>query len=170
MATRDLLEQQQPGQERQVSRRGFIAASVNSTLVMGFALALPGCSREPESAPAPPPVAQAEPGPPPLLEPTVWFQLDVDGNVQVHVTKAEMGQHVGTALARIVAEELGADWSKVSLEHVDTDPRWGTMITGGSWSVFTSFTTLAQAGRRGAYAVLLEAGAALLGVDAWCSV
>jgi len=76
-----------------------------------------------------------------------------------------MGQHVGTALARIVADELGADWSRVSITHVDSDPKWGYMVTGGSWSVVTSFAMLSQAGAAGR-SVLLEAGAAIMGVEA----
>ncbi|MDH3435018.1 MAG: molybdopterin-dependent oxidoreductase, partial [Gammaproteobacteria bacterium] len=70
----------------------------------------------------------------------------------------------GTALARIVADELGADWSKVSIKHVDSDPKWGYMVTGGSWSVFTSFAMLSQAGAAGR-TVLIEEGARMLGVD-----
>ena len=48
-----------------------------------------------------------------------------DGIVTVNIIRAEMGQHVGTALARIVADELEADWSKVRIVTVDTDPKWG---------------------------------------------
>ena len=33
----------------------------------------------------------------------------------VNIIRAEMGQHVGTALARIVADELEADWDKVRI-------------------------------------------------------
>jgi CO/xanthine dehydrogenase Mo-binding subunit len=75
-----------------------------------------------------------------------------------------MGQHVGTALARIVADELEADWSKVRIVHVDSDPKWGLMVTGGSWSVWQSFPILSQAGAAGRIA-LIEEGAKLLGVD-----
>ena len=75
-----------------------------------------------------------------------------------------MGQHVGTALARIVADELEADWSKVSVVYVDTDPKWGLMITGGSWSVWQSFPVLSRAGAAGRIA-LVEEGAKLLGVS-----
>lgn len=85
--------------------------------------------------------------------------------MQVNIAKAEMGQHVGTALARIVADELGADWSRVSITHVDSDPKWGYMVTGGSWSVVASFAMLSQAGAAGR-SVLLEAGAAIMGVEA----
>ncbi|MGB5352008.1 MAG: molybdopterin cofactor-binding domain-containing protein, partial [Woeseia sp.] len=76
-----------------------------------------------------------------------------------------MGQHVGTALARVVADELGADWSKVPIKYVDSDPRWGYMVTGGSWSVFTTWNMLSQAGAAGR-TVLIDAGAKLLDVDA----
>ncbi|WP_296599880.1 molybdopterin cofactor-binding domain-containing protein, partial [Phenylobacterium sp.] len=55
-------------------------------------------------------------------EPTIWYAIDREGVITVHVIRAEMGQHVGTAIARIVADELEADWSKVRIDHVDSDP------------------------------------------------
>ena len=76
-----------------------------------------------------------------------------------------MGQHVGTALARILADELEADWSKVRVDAVDTDPKWGYMVTGGSWSVWMTFPVFSRAGAAGRIA-LIEAGAKLLGVPA----
>jgi CO/xanthine dehydrogenase Mo-binding subunit len=84
--------------------------------------------------------------------------------VTVNIVRAEMGQHVGTALARIVADELEADWSKVRIVGVDTDPKWGEMVTGGSWSVWQSFPVLSRAGAAGRIA-LIEEGAKLLGVS-----
>lgn len=97
--------------------------------------------------------------------PTVWYDIDRQGVVTVHITRAEMGQHVGTAIARIVADELEADWSKVKIDHVDSDPKWGLMVTGGSWSVWQSYPQYSQAGAAGRIA-LIEAGAKLLGVPA----
>jgi isoquinoline 1-oxidoreductase beta subunit len=99
-----------------------------------------------------------------LFEPTIWYGIDRVGAVTVNIIRAEMGQHVGTALARIVADELEADWSKVSVAYVDTDPKWGLMITGGSWSVWQSFPVLSRAGAAGRIA-LVEEGAKLLGVS-----
>ncbi len=98
------------------------------------------------------------------FSPAVWFEMASDGVTTINIAKAEMGQHVGTALARIVADELGVAWKDVRLAHVDSDPKWGYMVTGGSWSVFTSFTMLSQAGAAGRM-VLAEQGAKLLGVD-----
>src|SRR6266849_1301247 len=74
-----------------------------------------------------------------------------------------MGQHVGTALARIVADELEADWRRVKIVTVDSDPKWGLMVTGASWSVWQSFPLLSRAGAAGRIA-LIEEGAKLLGV------
>ena len=39
------------------------------------------------------------------------------GQTIMHIVKAEMGQHIGTALAQIIAEELEVDWSKVTLDY-----------------------------------------------------
>ena len=97
------------------------------------------------------------------FEPTIWYDIDHAGVVTVNVIRAEMGQHVGSAIARIVAEELEADWSKVRVRHVDSDPKWGLMITGGSWSMWQSFPLMSQAGAAGR-AVLIAEGAKLLGV------
>lgn len=94
--------------------------------------------------------------------PTIWYGIDRQGVVTVHIIRAEMGQHVGTAIARIVADELEADWSKVKIDHVDSDPKWGLMVTGGSWSVWQSYPLYSQAGAAGRIA-LIEAGAKLLG-------
>lgn len=144
-------------QGKKLSRRTFIAGSAGATVVMGLGVVLPGCSREEVAT------ELAAEGASRSFAPTVWYEIDSAGGVLVNIAKAEMGQHVGTALARIVADELGADWEAVSIEHVDSDPRWGYMVTGGSWSVFTTFKMLSQAGAAGRM-ILRDAGAALLGV------
>ena len=101
--------------------------------------------------------------------PTIWFDIDRAGTITIHIIRAEMGQHVGTAIARIVADELEADWSKVKFDHVDSDPKWGLMATGGSWSIWQSYPLYSQAAAAGRIA-LIEAGARLLGVPvAACS-
>jgi isoquinoline 1-oxidoreductase beta subunit len=136
------------------SRRRFLIVSAGTSMLFGF--------MRPDTATADAPT-------PAMFEPTIWYGIDSNGTVTVSITKAEMGQHVGTALARIVADELEADWSKVKLDYVDTDPKWGLMVTGGSWSVWSSFLPLSQAGAAGRMA-LIEAGAKLMKVNkAACS-
>lgn len=142
-----------------LSRRGFVIGSTGATAVLAFT-GLTACGGPAEEAASPSEQIAAK-----SFEPTVWTEIHADGSIKVHIAKAEMGQHVGTALARVVAEELEADWSDIEIVHVDSDPKWGYMVTGGSWSVFTTFDELSRAGAAGRIA-MIEAGAALMGVDA----
>ena len=144
--------------ESTVTRRTFLATSAGAGLVMGLGVVMPGCSKEQAAE------EWAAEGASISFSPAVWVEINGNGKVFVNIAKAEMGQHVGTSLARIVADELGANWDDVSIKHVDTDPRWGYMVTGGSWSVHTSFTMLSQAGAAGR-TILRDAGAALLGAS-----
>ena len=129
-----------------LSRRGFLIAATSAGVAMGFA----GSADAASAAPA-------------GFEPTIWYSIDRDGVVTVNVIRAELGQHVGTAIARIVADELEADWSKVRIKTVDSDAKWGLMVTGGSWSVWQSYPIYSQAGAAGRMA-LIEEGAKLLKV------
>ncbi|MGB0909512.1 MAG: molybdopterin cofactor-binding domain-containing protein [Nitrospirales bacterium] len=136
-----------------LTRRSFLVGSVGASVMMAFGFA--GLRGVAQAISAPETLAAK------TFAPTVWFEINKNGNILINIAKAEMGQHVGTALARVIAEELGANWDDVSIKHVDADPKWGFMITGGSWSVFKSFTSLSQAGAAGRVA-LIEAGARLL--------
>jgi isoquinoline 1-oxidoreductase subunit beta len=131
------------------SRREFLVGMAGTALVFGFARAdaLANSAAPAQSA----------------FEPTIWYRIDRDGIVTVNIIRAEMGQHIGTALARILADELEADWRKVRIVEVDSDPRWGYMVTGGSWSVWMTFPVFSRAGAAGRIA-LIEAGAKLLGI------
>ncbi|PYM67855.1 MAG: xanthine dehydrogenase family protein molybdopterin-binding subunit [Candidatus Rokuibacteriota bacterium] len=99
------------------------------------------------------------------FEPNAALTITPDGFVTVHITKAEMGQGVGTALAQIVAEELEADWKDIRIDYPMNDPKFGLMLTGGSWSVNWTFDSLSRAGA-GARMLLIEAAAKQMGVAA----
>ena len=131
-----------------LSRRVFLVGLAGAAVTLGFA---------PEEG------AALESGSSPF-EPTIWYSVDRSGIVTVNITRAEMGQHIGTAIARILADELEVDWSSVRIFAVDTDPKWGVMSTGGSKSVWTDFPIYSRAGAAGRIA-LVEAGAKLLGVS-----
>lgn len=134
-----------------LSRRGFLIGAAGAGFTLAFArsgLAMAAPSEAVSTG---------------AFEPTIWYQIYPDGHIVINIAEAEMGQHVGTALARIVADELEADWAQVTLNHVDTDPKWGVMVTGGSWSVWQNFTPMSHAGAAGRIA-LIEEGAKLLGV------
>src|SRR5580692_10640489 len=132
------------------SRRGFLITMMGAGVMLGYPRG--SLSAAPVHSPGE------------LFEPTIWYGIDAAGTVTINIIRAEMGQHVGTSLGRIVAEELEADWNKVKIVTVDSDPKWGTMITGGSWSVWQSFPLLSRAGAAGRIA-LVEEGARLLGVS-----
>ena len=50
-----------------------------------------------------------------------WVRIGADGRVIVMVPKSEMGQGVLTSLAAVLADELDADWSRVSVVHPPLD-------------------------------------------------
>jgi isoquinoline 1-oxidoreductase subunit beta len=79
-------------------------------------------------------------------DPNTALTITPNGIVTVHITKAEMGQGVGTALAQIVAEELEVEWKDVRIDYPIADPKFGLMLTGGSWSVNWTFEILSRAG------------------------
>ena len=80
------------------------------------------------------------------FDPSPALTITPDGIVTVHITKAEMGQGVGTALAQIVAEELEADWKDIRIDYPTANEKYGLMLTGGSWSVNWTFDALSRAG------------------------
>lgn len=135
------------GAPSRLSRRSFLISTGAAGITLAFA------ARGTVSAPSP-----QRP-----FEPTIWYRIGLDGIVTINVAEAEMGQHVGTALARILADELEADWAMVRIKHVDTDPKWGLMLTGSSWSIWHGYLPLSRAGAAGRI-TLIEEAARLMGV------
>ncbi len=57
-----------------------------------------------------------------------WLKIGSDGHVTVAVPQAEQGQGVYTALAQIVADELGADWRTVGVEPAPLNPLYANPV------------------------------------------
>jgi len=141
------------GRDATVSRRGFLVGSAaGAGLIMGYAV-LPRVGTTT--------IAEAQAAG--MFSPNVWFTMDDKGTATVHIVKAEMGQHVGTALAQSLAEELEIPWENVSIDYPDSAPQWGLMVTGGSWSVNWTFDLMSRAGAAGRIA-LMEAAVKSFGV------
>lgn len=145
--------------QSQMTRRGFLVSMTATGVAFGF----PNASSAAMNPEVPDgtlitPNGQA-------FEPSIWYWIDADGRVNVNIIRAEMGQHVGTAIARILADELEVAWKNVHITHVDTDEKWGLMVTGGSWSIWQSWPVYRKAGAAGRTA-LIEAAAAKWGVEA----
>ncbi|WFU45494.1 molybdopterin-dependent oxidoreductase (plasmid) [Bradyrhizobium sp. CB82] len=136
----------EPDNQSALSRRMFLIGLTGTAATFAFA---PGKATALESA---------------AFEPTIWYNVDRNGIVTVNIARAEMGQHIGTAIARILADELEVEWGNVRISMVDADPKWGVMVTGGSKSVWLDFPVYSRAGAAGRIA-LVEAGARLLGAS-----
>jgi isoquinoline 1-oxidoreductase len=136
-----------------LSRRSFLVGSAATGLVLGYA-AVPGIDQ-----------ALAAPS---NFEASVWYSIAPDGLVTVTCGKADMGQHIASTMAQIVAEELGASWKDMRVQLASNDPKFndpvlGAQITGGSWSTMMNFDAMSRAGAAGRMA-LIDAAATAMGV------
>jgi isoquinoline 1-oxidoreductase subunit beta len=80
-----------------------------------------------------------------------WLKIGTDDSVTIVVSQAEMGQGIRTTLPAVIAEELGADWSRVQLEESPTDPayrnpRINWQFTGNSESTPSFFEVMRHMG------------------------
>jgi isoquinoline 1-oxidoreductase beta subunit len=87
--------------------------------------------------------AATEPEP---FRPNVFVSIDQKGAVEVTVPRPEMGQGVRTAIAVLVADELGASLDQVRLRQADFNPAYGDQYVGGSSSMPGSWGPLRSAG------------------------
>jgi isoquinoline 1-oxidoreductase beta subunit len=142
-----------------MTRRGFLISMTAVGVSFGFPRHLLA-AMDPSS-----PDGKVLPSEGDIYEPSLWYSIDQAGKIKVNIMRSEMGQHVGTAIARILADELEAAWEDVEIIHVDSDPRWGYMVTGGSWSISQSWPVYRQAGAAGRTA-LIEAAAKKWGLSA----
>ncbi len=99
-------------------------------------------------------------------DPRLFVALAPDGTVTITCHRAEMGQGIRSSLAMVIADELGADWSKVRLTQAEGDEdRYGNQNTDGSRSMRHWLLPMRRCGA--AMRMMLEqAAAAQLGVPA----
>ena len=147
---------------RGLSRRQFIKLTGASGFALGFVPA--GAVRAAASDGGD--VAELKPN----QQPDEFLRIAPDGTVTIRINRLEFGQGSHTGLARVLADELDADWLKVRAELAPAgeaykDPVYGIQMTGGSISIQNSFTQYRELGAR-ARAMLIEAAARQWGVDA----
>jgi isoquinoline 1-oxidoreductase beta subunit len=83
-----------------------------------------------------------------------WLKISRDNTVTIISSQAEMGQGIQTTLPALLAEELGADWSRVKLENALADPvyrnpRVNWQFTGNSESTTAFFDLMREMGASG---------------------
>ena len=138
-----------------VSRRSFIKLTGASGLAIGL---------------FPAGTARAAAALKPDQQPGAFVHIARNGVVTVQINRLEFGQGSHTGLARILADELDADWRSVRAELAPAgeayeDPAFGLQMTGGSNSIQNSFTQYRELGAR-ARTMLVEAAARAWKVDA----
>ena len=78
--------------------------------------------------------------------PGVYVGIEPDGLVKIVAHRSEMGTGARTCLPMIVADELEADWAKVTIVQALGDKKYGSQNTDGSCSVQQFYQTLRLAG------------------------
>jgi len=123
---------------KNLSRRRFLKGSLLSGggLVLGFTLPMinKALARQGMEAKATYPVES-------------WINVDTNGIVNFIMPASEMGQGSQTALAMILADEVGADYTALNIlqptnNRLYNNPFFGSQLTGGSTSVRAWWTPL----------------------------
>jgi isoquinoline 1-oxidoreductase beta subunit len=87
-----------------------------------------------------------------------FVHIAENGDTTIYCGRCEMGQGIATALPAAVADELEADWQRVTVLQGDADPKFGPQATGGSRSINVMFVPMREAGAA-AKAMLVAAAA-----------
>lgn len=81
------------------------------------------------------------------VAPNAYLRITSDGEVIIIAHRSEMGQGIRTSLPLIVADELGADWSRVKILQAEGDEKkYGNQNTDGSFSVRMFYKPMREAG------------------------
>lgn len=125
-------------QTTETSRRGFLA--IASAAAGAFTLGFPVREATAQGAAAATPEINA------------WVVIRPDNTTVIRIARSEMGQGTLTGLAQLVAEELNADWTKVTTEYASPTENlrrrrvWGDFSTGGSRGIRESHEYVRKGG------------------------
>jgi len=143
-----------------VSRRSLLSAGLAGGFVLAFRLPVRAFNE-----PVQPPDETAG-----KFAPNAFIRIDPSGKTTLVMPQVEMGQGVYTSISMILAEELDADFSQLTLEHAPPsdklygNPLFGIQATGNSNSVRAWWKPLRTA-TAGARAMLVQAAARQWQVD-----
>lgn len=80
------------------------------------------------------------------FNPNLFVQLNSDGSLIIIASRSEMGNGVRTSLTSVVADEMEADWNRVSVKQATGDVKYGDQNTDGSRSVTYLYETMRKMG------------------------
>lgn len=142
-----------------VSRRGFIRISSLAGGGLALGLAFRPASSAAEPNPAFPAPATAD------FAPNHHLRISPDGSILLVSQDPEVGQGIKTSLPMLIAEELDADWSTVTVQQAGLDDRYRRQIAGGSGATPAHFEEFRRLGAT-ARVMLVQAAAQTWGVPA----
>src|SRR5712672_3449821 len=143
-----------------VSRRGLLTGGLTGGFLLAFHLPVRAVN-EPSQRP------DDTAG---KFAPNAFIRIDATGKITLVMPQVEMGQGVYTSIPMILAEELDADFSQLTLEHAPPsdklygNPLFGIQATGNSNSVRAWWKPMRVAGAS-ARAMLVQAAAQQWQVD-----
>jgi isoquinoline 1-oxidoreductase beta subunit len=149
------------GTSAKPSRRAFIKGGIAGGFLLAFHVPVFAGVNEPNQ---PPDDTNGK------FAPNAFIRIDKAGKTTLVMPQVEMGQGVYTSVAMILAEELDADYSQVTLEHAPPDdkaygnPVFGIQVTGNSNSIRAFWKPLRTAGAS-ARAMMIQAAAKQWKVD-----
>jgi isoquinoline 1-oxidoreductase beta subunit len=95
-----------------------------------------------------------------------YLSIGTDGNITIFSPNPELGQNIKTSFPMIVADELDADWKKVTVVQAPLDTaKFDRQLTGGSGAIPHSWKRLRNAGASARY-LLVATAAKRWNVDA----
>jgi len=124
-----------------LSRRGFVGGATGLTFTLALAACTQNKTETPAKAPAPLPDNSAI-----TSGPLVFISIAADGRTQITNPRSEMGQHVITTFAQMIADELDVPWNQIEIKQAVGDAKYGDQNTDGSTSVRNHFTRLRTIG------------------------
>lgn len=133
---------------RMIARRSFLAGLgvAAGGLALGF---YPADGRaDPRGGPPvkPKTSAPAVEAADPALNPNVFVNVGLDGQVTIVCHRSEMGQGIRSSLPALIADELGADPARVTIVQADGDKKYGDQNTDGSNSIRGIYEDMRRAG------------------------
>lgn len=92
------------------------------------------------------------------FNPNLFVQLNSDGSLILVASRSEMGNGVRTSLTSVIADEMDADWNRVSIKQGTGDAKFGDQNTDGSRSIRYLYETMREMGAT-TKAILISAAA-----------
>lgn len=86
--------------------------------------------------------------PPEQYEFSPLIRMDSEGWITLIAKNPEIGQGIKTSLPMILAEELGADWTKVLVEQANYDKKYEEQWAGGSYAIILNWDLMRTAGAK----------------------